>query len=142
MLSEAHRRLPAALKAIEDAIGDLPCSGSAQGGSGTSDRTGRIAIGIIDGVDQAWTDSVELDRLERIIINKCRNQQSWTYLLPRILDIIDRWAPTDTRRRAIEANLRDAADGKGDDGCHSCAMKSQSGGSMRAPMSAACRNPG
>jgi hypothetical protein len=103
----------------------MPCSGTSQGGSGTSDRTGRIALGIIDGVDQAWTDSRELDRLERIIIAKCNNGQSWTYLLPRVLDIVDRWAPTDTRRRKLHANLRSASDdllNKSDDhgNCVSC----------------------
>jgi hypothetical protein len=128
MLSEARRRLPAARTALAVAIGDMPCSGASQGGSGTSDRTGRIALGVIDGVDQAWTDSRELDRLERIIIAKCNDGLSWTYLLPRVLDIVDRWAPTGTRRRAIESNLRDAADGKGDDGCHSCARVKDSKG--------------
>jgi hypothetical protein len=125
MLSEARRRLPAARTALAAAIGDMPCTGSAQGGSGTSDRTGRIALGIIDGTDTAWTDTQELDRLEHIIITKIRNNQPWTYLLPRILDIIDRWAPTDTHRRKLHANLRSASDdllNKTDDhnNCISC----------------------
>jgi hypothetical protein len=110
MLSEARRRLPAARTALAIAIGDMPCSGTSQGGSGTSDRTGRIALGVIDGVDTAWTDSRELDRLERIIIAKCNNGLSWTYLLPRVLDIVDRWAPSDSRRRKLHANLRSASD--------------------------------
>jgi hypothetical protein len=110
MLSEARRRLPAARTALAAAIGDMPCSGTSQGGSGTSDRTGRIALGIIDGVDQAWTDTRELDRLERIIIAKCNAGTSWTYLLPRVLDIVDRWAPSDSRRRKLDEGLRAAAD--------------------------------
>jgi hypothetical protein len=125
MLSEARRRLPAARTALAVAIGDMPCSGTSQGGSGTSDRTGRIALGVIEGVDTAWTDTRELDRLERIIIAKCNAGQSWTYLLPRVLDIVDRWAPTPRRRTALHNNLRSASDdllNKSDDhgNCTSC----------------------
>ena len=125
MLDETKRRLPLARSALAVAIGDMPCSGTSQGGSGTSDRTGRIALGVIDGVDTAWTDSRELDRLERIIIAKCNAEQSWTYLLPRVLDIVDRWAPTPRRRTALHNNLRSASDdllNKTDDhgNCTSC----------------------
>jgi hypothetical protein len=109
MLDEARRRLPAARTALAIAIGDMPCSGTSQGGSGTSDRTGRIALGVIEGVDTAWTDSRELDRLERIIIAKCNDGLSWTYLLPRVLDIVDRWAPAPSRKRKLDDNLRAAA---------------------------------
>jgi len=131
MLAEARRRLPAARTALAAAIGDMPCSGTSQGGSGTSDRTGRIALGIIDGVDQAWTDSRELDRLERIIISKCNAGTSWTYLLPRVLDIIDRWAPTPSRKRKLDDNLRAAASdllNKSEDhgNCRSCARDPKS----------------
>jgi hypothetical protein len=110
MLSEARRRLPAARTALQAATGDMPCSGTSQGGSGTSDRTGRLAIGIIDGIDLAINDTRRLDHLERIIIARCKTGQPWTQELAQVMDIVDRWAPTPARRRKLDDNLRAAAD--------------------------------
>jgi hypothetical protein len=110
MLSEARRRLPAARTALQAATGDMPCSGTSQGGSGTSDRTGRLAIGIIDGIDIAINDTRRLDHLERIIIARCKTGQPWAQELAQVMDIVDRWAPTPHRRRKLDDNLRAAAD--------------------------------
>lgn len=125
MLSEARRRLPAARQALHAATGDMPCSGTAQGGSGTSDRTGRLAIGIIDGIDTAINDTRRLDHLERIIIARCKTGQSWTRELAQVMDIVDRWAPAPSRKRKLDDNLRAAADdllNKSEDinNCRSC----------------------
>lgn len=125
MLAEVRRRLPAARTALARATGDMPASGGTGGASGPSDRTGRIAIAIIEGIDQAWNDSTELDRLERIIIARCKTGAPWKRELAHILDIIDRWAPTPTRRQKLNDNLRAAAGdmlNKTDDhgNCNSC----------------------
>lgn len=119
LLSEARRRLPAARDALAAATGDIPPAGGSGGGSGTSDRTGRLALAIIDGTDNAVTDSSYLDRLEKICIARCKAGQDIDHQLRQILDICDRWAPDPRRKAALDANLRAAAEGKGDDGCNS-----------------------
>lgn len=113
MLSEARRRLPAARTALQAATGDMPASGAqggTQGGSGTSDRTGRLAIGIIDGIDLAINDTRRLDHLERTIIARCKTGQPWAQELAQVMDIVDRWAPAPGRKRKLDDNLRAAAD--------------------------------
>lgn len=90
-------------------MGDMPASGAQNGTSGVSDRTGRLALAVIEGCDQAWTDSNELDRLERIIINRCKTGQPWMQELARVMDIVDRWAPTPRRKAKLDDNLRAAA---------------------------------
>jgi hypothetical protein len=109
MLEEVRRRLPMARAKLAEALPDMPTSGGG-GGSGTSDRTGGIATAIMDNAnDQAWADWHDLERIERIIIERCRTGQTITRPLAQLLDIVNRWAPTDKRRRALEANQRDAA---------------------------------
>jgi hypothetical protein len=80
------------------------------------------------GSDQAWTDWHTLDRIERAIIDRCRNDQPIGRQLAQLVDIVDRWAPTPRRRQALDTGLRAAAEGKGDDGCHSCARVKDSRG--------------
>lgn len=109
MLGELNRRLPTARRKLLECLPDMPASGGG-GGSGTSDRTGRIAVAILEaGSDQAWADWHEMDRIERALIERCRTHQTITPLLRDLLDIVDRNAPTDKRRKAIERNQRDAA---------------------------------
>ncbi len=144
MLGEARRRLPEARRKLAECLPDMPAAGGG-GGSGTSDRTGRIASGFLEAfwdssnqrwkrhdmvqvVDQAWTDWHELDRIERTIIERCRNSQPISRQLVQLVDIVDRWAPTNKRRQALDTGLRAAAEGKGDDGCHSCARVKDSRG--------------
>ena len=122
LLSEARRRLPAARTALQQCIGDIPAaSGGTWASSGVSDRPGRLALTVIDGRDQAITDSRRLDHLMKLMAARCRRSESLTRQLTEVVDICDRWAPTERRKAALEANLRDAAEGKGDDGCISCA---------------------
>jgi len=128
MLGEARRRLPEARRKLAECLPDMPAAGGG-GGSGTSDRTGRIAVALLEaGNDQAWTDWHALDRIELVIIARCRNDQSIGRQLEQLLDIVDRWAPTQQRRRALEDGLRAARAGKGDDGCLSCARVKDSRG--------------
>jgi len=128
MLGEARRRLPEARRKLAECLPDMPAAGGG-GGSGTSDRTGRIAVAVMEaGSDQAWTDWHALDRIERAIIQRCRTDQSIGRQLAQLLDIVDRWAPTQKRRQALDTGLRAAAEGKGDDGCHSCARVKDSRG--------------
>lgn len=128
MLGEARRRLPEARRKLAECLPDMPAAGGG-GGSGTSDRTGRIAVAVMEaGSDQAWTDWHALDRIELVIIARCRTSQSITRPLSQLLDIVDRWAPTNKRRQALDTGLRAAAEGKGDDGCHSCARVKDSRG--------------
>ncbi len=109
MLGEARRRLPEARRKLQECLPDMPAAGGG-GGSGTSDRTGRIAVAVMEaGSDQAWTDWHTLDRIERAIIDRCRNDQPIGRQLAQLLDIVDRWAPTPRRRQALERNQRDAA---------------------------------
>jgi len=102
-------RLAQALKALSDATGDMPCTGTTGGGSGTSDRTGSIALRVIEGVDTAWADTQRLNTLLETMIRKMRAGQSVRRQLDELNDIINRWAPTDNQRRAITANLQAAA---------------------------------
>jgi hypothetical protein len=128
MLGEARRRLPEARRKLAECLPDMPAAGGG-GGSGTSDRTGRIAVAVMEaGSDQAWTDWHALDRIELAIIARCRTNQSISRPLSQLLDIVDRWAPTQKRRQALDTGLRAAAEGKGDDGCHSCARVKDSRG--------------
>lgn len=128
MLGEARRRLPEARRKLAECLPDMPAAGGG-GGSGTSDRTGRIAVAVMEaGSDQAWTDWHALDRIELVIIQRCRTDQSIGRQLAQLLDIVDRWAPTQKRRQALDTGLRAAAEGKGDDGCHSCARVKDSRG--------------
>jgi hypothetical protein len=122
MLYDLADRLPAALAALDRCTGTIPAAGGGTGGSsGISDRTGRLALAIIDGCDPAIVDARLLDGLERTIIARLKLGQPIAHQLAQVLDIVDRWAPTPKRRRAIESTLRQAAEGKGDDGCLSCA---------------------
>ena len=135
MLDEARRRLPAARSALQAATGDMPCSGTSQGGSGTSDRTGRLAIGIIDGIDLAVNDTRRLDHLERIIIARCKTGQPWAQELAQVMDIVDRWAPAPSRKRKLDDNLRAAADdllNKTED-AHNCRSCKRDPGSYGEP---------
>ena len=128
MLGELNRRLPTARRKLQECLPDMPASGGG-GGSGTSDRTGRIAVAVMEaGSDQAWTDWHTIDRIERTIIDRCRHDQPIGRQLAQLLDIVDRWAPTNKRRQALDTGLRAAAEGKGDDGCHSCARVKDSRG--------------
>ncbi len=128
MLGEARRRLTEARRKLAECLPDMPAAGGG-GGSGTSDRTGRIAVAVMEaGSDQAWTDWHNIDRIERAIIERCRHDQSIGRQLAQLLDIVDRWAPTQKRRQALDTGLRAAAEGKGDDGCHSCARVKDSRG--------------
>ena len=102
-------RLALALKALSDATGDMPCTGTTGGGSGTSDRTGSIALRVIEGVDTAWADTHRLNILLESMIRKMRTGQSVRRQIDELNDIINRWAPTDNQRRAITANLQAAA---------------------------------
>jgi len=110
LLTEAARRLPAARKALDAATGDIPPAGGSGGGSGTSDRTGRLALAVIDGTDTAVLDSRRLDALERVCIARCKAGQDIAAQLRQVLDICDRWAPDPRRKAALDANLRAAAD--------------------------------
>jgi hypothetical protein len=103
----------------------MPASGGSGGTSGVSDRTGRLALAVIAGQDQALTDSRRLDHLMLLMAARCRRGQPLTRQLSEVIDICDRWAPTERRRRALDANLRAAADdllNKHDDhgNCESC----------------------
>ena len=102
-------RLALALKALSDATGDMPCTGTTGGGSGTSDRTGSIALRVIEGVDTAWADTHRLNILLESMIRKMRTGQSVRRQIDELNDIINRWAPTDNQRRAITVNLQAAA---------------------------------
>jgi hypothetical protein len=125
ILRDIARRLPAARKALASAVGDIPASGAHSGTHGVSDRTGRLALAVIDGRDQALTDSRQLDRLMIVLKVRCRNGRPITRQLLDVQTIVDRWAPTPRRRQALEQNLRAAADdllNKHDDhgNCESC----------------------
>lgn len=125
MLGELERRLPTARAKLAECLPDMPAAGGG-GGSGTSDRTGRIAVMLLEtGSDQAWADWHTLDRIERVLIDRCQRTLSITRQLEQLLDIVDRWAPTAKRRQALEANQRDAANdllNRHDDhgNCQSC----------------------
>jgi len=126
-------RLALALKALSDATGDMPCTGTTGGGSGTSDRTGSIALRVIEGVDTAWADTHRLNILLESMIRKMRTGQSVRRQIDELNDIINRWAPTDNQRRAITANLQAAANdllNRHDDhgNCVSCARDPKSFG--------------
>ena len=123
-LHDLRRRLPAARTALLSAIGDMPANGAQDGSQtagGASDRTGRLALGIIEGADGALNEWRDLDRHELTAIHRLRNGHPITRELAWIVDIVDRWAPTPERRLKLHANLADAADGLGADGCTSCA---------------------
>ncbi len=109
MTTKDRDRLAQALKALSDATGDMPCTGTTGGGSGTSDRTGSIALRVIEGVDTAWADTHRLNILLESMIRKMRTGQSVRRQIDELNDIINRWAPTDNQRRAITANLQAAA---------------------------------
>ena len=109
MTTKDRDRLAQALKALSDATGDMPCTGTTGGGSGTSDRTGSIALRVIEGVDTAWADTQRLNILLESMIRKMRTGQSVRRQIDELNDIINRWAPTDNQRRAITANLQAAA---------------------------------
>ena len=109
MTTKDRDRLAQALKALSDATGDMPCTGTTGGGSGTSDRTGSIALRVIEGVDTAWADTQRLNTLLETMIRKMRTGQSVRRQIDELNDIINRWAPTDNQRRAITANLQAAA---------------------------------
>ena len=109
MTTKDRDRLAQALKALSDATGDMPCTGTTGGGSGTSDRTGSIALRVIEGVDTAWADTQRLNTLLETMIRKMRTGQSVRRQIDELNDIINRWAPTDNQRRAITVNLQAAA---------------------------------
>ncbi len=109
MTTKDRDRLAQALKALSDATGDMPCTGTTGGGSGTSDRTGSIALRVIEGVDTAWADTHRLNILLETMIRKMRTGQSVRRQIDELNDIINRWAPTDNQRRAITVNLQAAA---------------------------------
>ncbi len=109
MTTKDRDRLAQALKALSDATGDMPCTGTTGGGSGTSDRTGSIALRVIEGVDTAWADTHRLNILLESMIRKMRTGQSVRRQIDELNDIINRWAPTDNQRRAITVNLQAAA---------------------------------
>ena len=109
MTTKDRDRLAQALKALSDATGDMPCTGTTGGGSGTSDRTGSIALRVIEGVDTAWADTQRLNTLLEAMIRKMRTGQSVRRQIDELNDIINRWAPTDNQRRAITVNLQAAA---------------------------------
>jgi len=110
MLSDAARRLPLARANLQRAIGDMPASGQQGGTQGVSDRTGRIALAVLDGTDTAWTDLQHLDALMQSMMLRCNHKKPISRQLAQLIDILDRWAPPPKRRRAIESNLRAAAD--------------------------------
>ena len=111
MLFDIADRLPAARQALDRCTGTIPAAGGGTGASsGVSDRTGRLALCIIDGMDQAIVDSRLLDTLERTTIARLKNGDPIGHQLAAILDIVDRWAPAEKRRRALEQNLRAASD--------------------------------
>jgi len=111
MLFDIADRLPAARQALDRCTGTIPAAGGGTGASsGVSDRTGRLALCIIDGMDQAIVDSRLLDALERTTIARLNAGDPIGHQLAAILDIVDRWAPAEKRKRALEQNLRDAAD--------------------------------
>lgn len=128
LLADARRRLPAAREALRRAVGDMPASGGSGGTSGpciNGGPTARLALALIDGQDQAITDSRRLDHLVMLMAARCRRGQPLTRQLSEVIDICDRWAPSERRRRALDANLRAAADdllNKHDDhgNCDSC----------------------
>ena len=109
MTTKDRDRLAQALKALSDPTGDMPCTGTTGGGSGTSDRTGSIALRVIEGVDTAWADTHRLNILLESMIRKMRTGQSVRRQIDELNDIINRWAPTDNQRRAITVNLQAAA---------------------------------
>lgn len=110
LLAELAARLPPTRRALAQAIGDIPASGGSGTSSGISDRTGRLALGLIEGIDAAILDSERLNALERQCIVRLHNDQRIEHLLAQIVDICDRWAPTQRRKSKIDENLRAAAD--------------------------------
>ena len=106
-------------------MGTIPASGGGTGASGASDRTGRLALGLLEGQDPAVADSLRLDQLERAAMRRLQEGQPIDAQLAGILDICDRWAPTERRKQALDNNLRAAANDdlnrRGDTGnCLSC----------------------
>jgi hypothetical protein len=131
LLSEARRRLPAARKALAECIGDIPAATGGTGASGVSDRTGRLALTLIEGRDAAVADSDQLNMLMADMMRRCQQSKPIGRQLAQALDIIDRWAPTPKRRAALEANQRAAANdllNRHDDhgNCTSCARDPKS----------------
>ena len=107
VLSDVRRRLPAAREAILRAVGDIPASGGSGGTGGVSDRTGRLACAVIEGVDAAYRD---LGRLTSIEWANRTHGGVTRHQLDVLLELCDRWAPTEQRRAAIAANLKAASD--------------------------------
>lgn len=124
-LADVNQRRPLARSKMIDALGTIPAAGSGTGAvSGVSDRTGRLACAYLANTS---TDTArqDLDRLTDIEwTNKTKGGISRKQL-EVLVDICDRWAPTERRRRALDTNLRAAADdllNKHDDhgNCDSC----------------------
>ncbi len=118
-ITEALTRLPQAVQALQQATGDIPPAGGTGATTGPSDRTGRLATTHLTDprTDPARSDLEHLDRM----LAKPHPRH-----LPHIADIINRWAPNRTRKAAIDANNRAAANDdlnrRGDpNNCPSCA---------------------
>lgn len=129
-LADVRRRRPGARKAIVDALGTIPAAGGAQGATGPSDRTGRLACAYLTNpdIDPARRDLDQLITIEWA--NRC-NGGVTAHQFRILEDIVDRWNPNPKRRTAIDANLRAAADdllNKHDDhgNCRSCARDPKS----------------
>jgi len=92
-----------------------------------SDRTGRLACSYCADpkmADPARHDLEQLNAAVHAIRNHTANGRHYI----DFIDIVDRWAPTEQRRTKIEDGLRAAAEGKGEDGCTSCARVKDSRG--------------
>lgn len=111
LLSDARRRLPAARKALQAALGDLPSRNGAEGvsGGGTGEWGPTVTIALTLAQDEAVRDSRRLDKLMLLMAARCRHAQPITQQLSEVIDICDRWAPTAKRKTALEDNLRAAA---------------------------------
>lgn len=134
-LGEVRRRLPDARQAMLDALGTMPSTAGGSGGtSGPSDRTGRLACAYLtnEAIDPARRD---LDALT-LILWRARNRGYFTGgEIAAMLDLCDRWAPTPSRRRKIDDNLRAAADdllNKTED-AHNCRSCKRDPGSYGEP---------
>lgn len=109
-LADINHRRPLARQRIIDALGTIPAAGGGTGAaSGVSDRTGRLACTYIanTSTDVARQD---LDRLTDIEWTNKTKGGVTRKQLEVLVDICDRWAPDPKRRRALDANLRAAAD--------------------------------
>jgi hypothetical protein len=104
-LSEVRRRRSATRSAILAALPDIPSTSGSGGSGGVSDRTGRLGCLVAEGADQAYKDLALLTDLEWA----SRTVGLTEHQLDQWLALCDRWAPTEERRKHLEAGLRAAA---------------------------------